>query len=165
MYEGVVISPTADEVEPVLEESELGVAKLAVEFLQQEYGDYLFFQHGAGEKTIGNLDQEIEPAFFPYFSAKTDGGTAQVCRIPAVRFDLVFEEPLHAGGVLGGTAVFERASNVGGDDGGRGFALGHFIPIVQRGRRSIAAPSWPRQRQPPTTRRTPAGASPHQSDA
>ncbi len=84
MHERVVIGPTADAVEPGLEQLELGVAKLAVEFLQQEHGGYLFFQHRAGEKTIGNLDQEIESVFFPYFPARTDGSAAQVCRIPSV---------------------------------------------------------------------------------
>ena len=45
MHQSIVISPTADAVEPGFEPLELGVAKFGVEFLQQEHGDYLFFQH------------------------------------------------------------------------------------------------------------------------
>ena len=114
MHQSVMIGPTADAVKPCLEPLEVGIAKLAIEFLQQEHGGYLFFQHGAREKTIGNLDQEIEPVFFPYFPTRADSGTAQVCRIPAMRFNLIFEEPSNARGVFGRTSVFERAANLGG---------------------------------------------------
>src|SRR5271170_5204340 len=165
MHQRVMIRPTADAVEPSLEEFELGVAELAIEFLQQEHGDYLFVQHRAQEKAIGDLDQKIEPALFSHFPAKTDSGAAQIWRVPAVRFDFIFEEPLHARGMLGRAAVFQYAANVSGDSGGRGLELRHFIPPVRRGRKSIATPSWPRQPRPPTTRPDRAGASLRQSDA
>lgn len=83
MHQRVMIRPTTDAVEPGLEEFELGVAELSIEFLQQEHCGYLFFQHRAREKTIGDLDQEIEPVIFSHFAAKTDSGAAQVWRVPA----------------------------------------------------------------------------------
>ncbi len=41
----------------------------------------------------------------------------QCSRVPAVRFDLFFEEPLYAGGMLGRAAGFERAAYLCGDCG------------------------------------------------
>ena len=120
MHQCVMIGPTTDAVEPGLEEFELAVAELAVEFLQQEHGGYLFFQHRAREKLIGDLDQEIESVFFSHLAAKTYSGAAQVRRIPAVRFDFIFEEPLHAGSVLCGAAVVQDAAKLSGDSGGCG---------------------------------------------
>jgi hypothetical protein len=72
MHQRVMIGPTADAVEPGLEELEFGIAKLAVEFLEQEHGGYLFFQHRAGEKAIGDLDQKIESVLF--FSPPDENG-------------------------------------------------------------------------------------------
>src|SRR5580693_2413020 len=64
---------------------------------------------------IGNLHQEFEAAFLLQFSSKADGGSAQVCGIPAVRFDFIFEKPLHALSMLGGTPVLQRAADLCGD--------------------------------------------------
>ena len=64
---------------------------------------------------IGNVNQKIEPVFFSYFATKTHGGAAQIGRIPAVRFDFIFEEPLHTRGVFGGATVFQRVANLGGN--------------------------------------------------
>lgn len=123
MHQRVMIGPTADAVEPGLEEFELGVAELAIKFLEQEHGGYLFFQHRSGEKVIGDLDQEIESVLLSHFPAKTDSGAAQVRRVPAVRLDFIFEEPLHARSVLGRAAVFQYAAKLGGDSGGCGLQL------------------------------------------
>src|SRR5271170_1992133 len=119
MHQRVMIGPAADAVEPALEQFELGVAELAIKFLEQKHGDYLFFQHQAGEKAIGDLDQEIEPVLFSHLPAKTDSGAAQVCRVPAVRLDFIFEEPLRACGMLGGATVFQKAADLGSDGGWR----------------------------------------------
>jgi len=76
MHQRVMIGPAADAIEPGLEEFELGVTKLAVKLLQQEHGGYLFFQHRAGEKAIGDLDQKIESVLFSHLPTKTDSGAA-----------------------------------------------------------------------------------------
>lgn len=106
MHQSVVIGPTADAVEPGLEPLKLRVAELAVEFLQQKHGGHFLYQYRAGKKMIGDLDQEVEPLFLPYFPSKTDSGAAQVSGIPASRFGFIFEEPLHAHSMLGGAAAF-----------------------------------------------------------
>ena len=76
MDQPIVIGPTADAVEPGLEQLKLAVAEFGVEFLQQEDGGNFFFQHSAGKKVISYLDEKVEPVFFPYRAAKTDGRVA-----------------------------------------------------------------------------------------
>jgi hypothetical protein len=76
MHECIVICPTADAVEPGFELLELGVTKFGVEFLQKKNGGNFFFEHRTGKKTVGNLDQEVEPAFFFQFAPKADGRAA-----------------------------------------------------------------------------------------
>jgi len=65
-----MIGPSADAVEPQVKKLELPIAKLAIEFLQQENGGNLFFEHRAIEKVIGNLDKKTEPTFFSQLPSK-----------------------------------------------------------------------------------------------
>jgi hypothetical protein len=55
-----MIGPTADAVEPRLENPEFAIAKLRVHLLQQEHGGNFFFQHRAREKLIGYIHQKPE---------------------------------------------------------------------------------------------------------
>lgn len=119
MHQPIVIGPTADAGEPRFKQFEFSVAKLRVEFLQQEDCGDFFFQNQAIEEMIGDLDEKIEPALFSKFSSKADGRAAQVGCIPAMRFDFIFEKPLHAGGVFNGPTIFERTANLGSDLGSR----------------------------------------------
>ena len=128
MHQRIMIGPTADPVEPGLKQFEFAVAKLAIQFLQQEHGGNFFFEHRAGEKLIGNLNQKIEPLFFSHFPPETHGCTPQVRRIPSVRFDFVFEKPLHTRGMHGRTAVSQCTADLGGDEGRGGLGLRHGLP-------------------------------------
>src|SRR3984957_13538104 len=110
-----MIRPTDDAVEPRFKSLKFAVAKLEVEFFQQEHGGHFFFQHRATEKMISDLDQEVEPVFLSYFPPKTEGGAAQIRRVPSVRFNFVLEEPLHARGMLCSAALFQRTANPRGD--------------------------------------------------
>ena len=91
MHESVVIGPTADAVEPGLEQLEFAVAKLTIESLQQEHGGNFFFEDGAGEKIVGCLDQKVETVFFPHFAPETNARAAQVRCIPSVGFDFILK--------------------------------------------------------------------------
>ena len=57
--------------------------------------------------------------------AKAHRNLAQFGGIPAARFDLLFEKPLHFFGVRRGAAILEHAANVRGDVAGSEFAFGH----------------------------------------
>ena len=72
-----MVSPTADAGEPGLETLKFIVAEFGVEFFQQEYGGNFLFQHRTREEIICNLDQKIEPVFFPDFTPKTERSAAQ----------------------------------------------------------------------------------------
>jgi len=63
---------------------------------------------------VGNLDQEVETPLSLYFPPNTDSGASQVRRIPSMRLDFIFEEPLHPGCMFGRSAGFERAADVFG---------------------------------------------------
>src|SRR3984957_19378282 len=117
-----MVGPTADSVEPRLEQFELVVPELGIEFLQEERGGYFFFQHRSGKKLIGNVHEEIESELFSNLPPETSRRPAQVGGVPAMRLDLIFEEPLHAGGVLGRSAVFQRLADLRGDLCGSGVA-------------------------------------------
>ncbi len=54
MHQPVVIGPTANPIEPGLEQFEFAVAEVSVEFLQQKDGGNFFFKNRAGKKLIGH---------------------------------------------------------------------------------------------------------------
>lgn len=110
-----MVGPTADAFEPGLKQFELVVAELGIEPLQQEHSGDFLFQHGPGKKFVRNLYNEIESELFPNLAPETSRCPAQVGRVPAVRFDLILEEPLHTCGMLGRSAVFQRLPNLSGE--------------------------------------------------
>jgi hypothetical protein len=61
MHEPVVVCPTADPVEPGLEQPEFGVPKLSGNSLQQEDAEDFFFQHMAAKQIICPLTRKSGP--------------------------------------------------------------------------------------------------------
>jgi len=125
MHETIVIGPAADAVEPGFEQTKFAIPKLGVEVFQQKHGRNFFLQHGSTKQLIGYREQEIEILLTQNFPPTSSHRPAQRGRIPSVRFDFFFEEPLHTGSVLGGTAVFENAPDSGGNSLRTFFTLLH----------------------------------------
>src|ERR1700722_10538301 len=130
MYESIVIGPTADAFEPRLEQLELAVAKLAIESLQQEHGDEFLFQDRPRKKLVRNLHQKVQSELLSDFPTRVSRCPAQISRIPPMRFDFIFEKPLHAGGVLGGAAVFQLTANLRGNCSRRARLPPHDLSTV-----------------------------------
>jgi hypothetical protein len=119
MDQAVVVSPTADAVEPRLEQLEFAVAKPTVEFFQQEHGSKPLFEHRSGKEVAGYLDEKVEPVFSPHFVPEMNRGAAQVRCMPSVRLDYILEKPPHTRGVLVGAGAFQCAADLGGHGSGR----------------------------------------------
>jgi hypothetical protein len=100
MHQPVMIGPTADAVQPGFEHLELAVPKFRIEFLQQEYSSDFLFEVRPRKELIRYLDQKVEPEFLSQFPPIAARRPAKIGRIPSVRLDLVFEKPLHAGGMF-----------------------------------------------------------------
>ncbi len=115
MHQSIMVRPTADAVEPCLKHAKLAIAKLRVEFFQQEYRRYFLFQHRAGKKIVSHLDQKIEIILPQDFSPKPSDRPAQITGIPSMRLNLVFEETLSPGGVLVGADTSERSPQLCSD--------------------------------------------------
>jgi hypothetical protein len=96
--------------------------KLARKVFEQEDGEDFLFEHSPGEQPVGNLNKELETALFENFAAILSRKSPQVRRVPAVRFDVLFEEPLHALGMLGGTVARRTARISAATFDGPGFA-------------------------------------------
>lgn len=63
MHQGVVVGPGIDAAKPALEEPELSISEFADIFLQQQYGEHLFFENLAVEEQIGHLHQVRQSCF------------------------------------------------------------------------------------------------------
>src|ERR1700733_8176530 len=61
---------------------------------------------------ICDFNQKIEPTIFFQLAAKAHAGAAQVRGVPSVRFNFVFEKPLHAGGVFRRSALSQGATHL-----------------------------------------------------
>ncbi len=96
-----MIGPTADAVQPGFEHAEFAVGELRVEFFQQQDCGNFLLKYRAGKEFVGHCDQEVEVVLPQNVPSAVPHGAAQGGRIPSVRLDFFFEEPLHAGGVLG----------------------------------------------------------------
>src|SRR5690242_12939659 len=110
-----MVGPTANAVDPGFKHIEVAVVKLVCEVLKKEDSQNLFFQNSASEQLVGNLNEELETLFLEDFGAHFAGEAPQCCRIPAVRFNVLFEKPLHTFCVLGGASAFEGGTEICGD--------------------------------------------------
>lgn len=87
--------------------------KLDRKLLQQEYRKDLLFEYATGEQPVGY--QQSEPLLGQDLPAHLVCQGSQIGRIPALRLDLLLEEPRHTFCVLGRATPIEHGSNVGGN--------------------------------------------------
>lgn len=95
-----MIGPTADPVEPRFKKLEFGVATLRSQILEEENARNFLFQNHAGKQLIRHLHQKVKLVLTKDFLAAPSHRASQVRRVPPVRLDLFFEEPLHSRRVL-----------------------------------------------------------------
>ena len=100
MNQSIVIRPASNARQPRFEHGEILLVEIASRFLEQEHCKDFFFKRATAEKLVGYLYQEVEADFFLNGSPVVDGQPPQVSRVPAVRFNFVFEEPFHPGCVF-----------------------------------------------------------------
>jgi hypothetical protein len=112
VHQSIMIGPTADAVEPRFKKLEFGIATLRSQILEEENARNLLFQYRAGEQLIRHLHQKVELVLTQDFFAATSYRASQVRRIPSVRLDLFFEEPLHSRRVLSRPTIFQCAANL-----------------------------------------------------
>jgi len=109
-----MVSPTADAGNPRFKKIEVAGVELAREILEQENPENLLFENTPGEQLIGDLNQEFESMLIEDLAPRFACQGPKVIRVPAVGFDVFFEEPLHASCVLWGAAALELGSNLAG---------------------------------------------------
>ena len=115
VHKSIVIGPARDPIQPGFEQSKLGVAELICQLFQQENCEDFFFENTSSEELVCDPDEEIQSELFSNPLTEADGHAAQLGRIPAVRLDLVFEEPPHTSSMLDRALVVEQESNLTGD--------------------------------------------------
>ena len=125
MHQSVVIRPSIDAANPGFKKIEVTAVQLVGKRLEQQHSADLLFQYVTGEETVGDLNKKFEPLLVENFSLCFAREPAQVVRVPAVRLDVFFEEPLHAFCVFPRTSAFECGANLGGNLRGTGLSW-HF---------------------------------------
>jgi len=127
MHQPIVIGPASDAWQPGFKQAKFGVIEFAGERFQHEHGENFFFQASAGEKFVGNLQQEGKAKFFENGPTEADCNFAKLAGVPASRLNFLFKEPLHFFRMRRGAAVFQHTAYVGCDVVGSDFAFGHFF--------------------------------------
>ena len=102
MHEPIMIGPTADAVRARLSNSlNSRSPQLSVRFSSKKTPAIFSSSTRAGEELIRDLHQKLEIVLPQNFFPAAPYRSPQGGRIPAMRFDFVFEEPLNAGRMLG----------------------------------------------------------------
>ena len=127
MHQRIVVGPAGDTVKPGFKQRKLIISKTAGRLFQQKHSDNFFLQHSASEESIGDAHEEGKAGFFQNGARISTSQPPQVRRIPAMRFDFFFEEPLHACRVLGGSVTAQNAADFCCDMRGSNSFRRHFV--------------------------------------
>ena len=100
MHQPVMICPTANARDPRFKHSEFHVTKIFGQCFQQQHTKGLFFEVRSRKKLVRDAQQKRKSSLLSDRPANLTCSFPQRRRAPAMRFDLVFEEPLDAYGVL-----------------------------------------------------------------
>ena len=101
-----MIGPTADPVQPRFKHLKLAVIALRVQRFEQKHSGNLFLEYGTREQLVRHFGQKRKVVLAQNLTPASPNRSSQCSRVPPVRLDLFFEEPLHSRRVLRRPAIF-----------------------------------------------------------
>ena len=137
MNQSIMVAPAPYPRKPRCQTPELRLAELAGAAFKQEYAENLFFEKCSCKEMLGNIEHccgSIPLLEFPPCLASRPPESA---RVPAMRFDFLFEKPLDSAGMFGGSAALQHAAQFSRQPPGVRFVAGFLQGLEESGGRSV----------------------------